>query len=236
MKTTVTAYNFLDNSRLVEDIFHELKSIVSSILSSVELIALYDGKSAGGKITRQAEAIKSQVMELEFQLENVRIIQHILSKSFALNRKVTSVNFFLKQFIRDEPYDKLFAKAVELPVAKGPVDASIDEFVIRQLILNLFFWMNRNSTTHQLPRLVFTFEERYFEIKGYFSANYVFSSPFKATVQEHRIGDNELLKQPVCYLMSYMAALHDGSFDIMVEPEKNVVVLVKIPYEPAGLL
>ena len=235
MKTSVTAINFLDNNRLADDIFHELKSIISSILSSVELIALYDGKAVGGKITRQADAIKSQVIELDFQLQNIRIINEILSKSFAVKRKILNVHFFLTQFIREEPYAKLLAPAVELQPGKGTSDAFIDEFVIRQLILNLFFWMNRHSSTYQLPRLVFNFEDGYFEIRGHFFANYIFSSPFKSSAHEYRVTDSELLNQPICYLMSYLAALHDGSFEITAAPEKNVVVVVRIPYRPTGV-
>ncbi|SFE02638.1 hypothetical protein SAMN05518672_104184 [Chitinophaga sp. CF118] len=235
MKTSVTANKFLDNNRLADDIFHELKSIISSILSSVELIALYDGKAVPGKITRQAEAIKSQVIELDFQLQNVRIIQLILSQSFVLKRKMTNVHFFLTQFIREEPYTKLLSPAVELQQNKGTADAFIDEFVIRQLILNLFFWMNRHSSTYQLPRLIFSFEEGYFEIRGHFFANYIFSSPFKSSAHEHRVTDSELLNQPICYLMSYLAALHDGNFEITAAQEKNVVVVVRIPYKPNGV-
>jgi hypothetical protein len=223
MKTSVSVQNFLEDNRLIEDIFHELKSIVASILSSVELIALYDGKMIEGRITRQTEAIKSQVIELDFQLQNVRIVQYMLNKSFAFKRKQTSLHLFLNQLIRDEPYNKVLQPVTELPAVKKVIDAYIDEFVIRQLVLNLYFWMNRHSTSHQLPKLIFSFEESYFEMKGQFYANY-----FRDT-------DNELLNQPVCYLMSYMAALHEGSFDLVMEPGKNVSVVVKIPYKAGGL-
>ena len=235
MKASVSAINLLDNNRLADDIFHELKSIISSILSSVELIALYDGKSVPGKITRQTEAIKSQVIELDFQIQNIRIIQMMLGKSFTVKRKMTNVHLFLNQLIREEPYTKLLSPAVEVQTGKGIHDAYIDEFVIRQLILNLFFWMNRHSSTYQLPKLVFSFEEGYFEIKGHFFANYIFSSPFKNSAHEHRVTDSELLNQPICYLMSHLAALHDGDFEITAAPEKNVVVLVRIPYKPVGV-
>ncbi|WP_343688229.1 hypothetical protein [Chitinophaga sp.] len=223
MKTSVSVQNFLEDNRLIEDIFHELKSIVASILSSVELIALYDGKMVEGRITRQTEAIKSQVIELDFQLQNVRIVQFMLNKRFAFNRKHTSLHLFLNQLIRDEPYDKILQPVTELPAVKKVIDAYIDEFVVRQLILNLYFWMNRHATSHQLPKLIFSFEESYFEIKGQFYANY-----FRDT-------DHELLNQPVCYLMSYMAALHEGSFDLVMEPGKNVSVVVRIPYKAGGL-
>jgi hypothetical protein len=223
MKTSVSVQNFLEDNRLIEDIFHELKSIVASILSSVELIALYDGKMVEGRITRQTEAIKSQVIELDFQLQNVRIVQYMLNKRFAFNRKQTSLHLFLNQLIRDEPYDKVLQPVTELPAVKKVIDAYIDEFVIRQLVLNLYFWMNRHSTSHQLPKLVFSFEESYFEIRGQFYANY-----FRDT-------DHELLNQPVCYLMSYMAALHEGSFDLVMEPGKNVSVVVRVPYKAGGL-
>lgn len=225
MNTSVSAHNFLDDNRLIEDIFHELKSIVASILSSVELIVLYDGKSTGGKITRQAEAIKSQVIELDFQLQNMRIIQQILGKSFKPKKKMVNLQFFLGQLVREEPYTHLLMPVVELPVSRGATDTNVDESVLRQLILNLYFWMDRHSTTHTKPKLVFSFEEGYFQIKGTFYANYIFSSPNK--------GENDLLHQPLCSMMSYLAALHDGTFEITTEPEKNVViVLVKIPGKP----
>jgi hypothetical protein len=225
MKSSVLAQNFLDDSRLIEDIFHELKSIVASILSSVELIVLYDGKAMGSKITRQAESIKSQVIELDFQLQNIRIIQHMLSKTFQLKRKMTNLLFFLGQLVREEPYNNLLSPAVELQQSKVPVEASIDESVIRQLILNLFFWMNRHSTTHQVPKMMFSFESGYFQIKGSFYANYIFSSPFRSTEK----GETEIIHQPICQMMSYFAALHEGTFEIVTEPEKDVEVLVKIP-------
>lgn len=223
MKTSLSVQNFLEDSRLIEDIFHELKSIVASILSSVELIAMYDGKIVEGRITRQTEAIKSQVIELDFQLQNVRIVQLMLSKTFAFKRKQTSLYLFLNQLIRDEPYNKVLQPVTELTAVNKHIDAYVDEFVIRQLVLNLYFWMNRHSSSHQLPRIVFGFEKDHLEIRGNFYANY-----FRDT-------DNELLNQPVCYLMSYMAALHEGSFDVMVEPGKNVMVVVRLPYKPGGL-
>ncbi|HJT74791.1 MAG TPA: hypothetical protein VJ720_12245 [Chitinophaga sp.] len=221
MKTSVSAHNFLDDNRLIEDIFHELKSIIASILSSVELIVLYDGKAMGGKITRQAEAIKSQVIELDFQLQNIRIIQQILSKSYKPKKKAVNLQFFLGQLIREEPYTSLLMPVSELPAGKVAADAYVDEPVLRQLVLNLYFWMNRHSTTHTKPKLVFSFEEGYFLIRGTFYANYIFPSSNK--------GEHDLLHQPICYLMSYLASLHDGTFEVLAEPEKNVVVMVKIP-------
>lgn len=223
MKTSVSVQNFLEDNRLIEDIFHELKSIVASILSSVELIAMYDGKIVEGRITRQTEAIKSQVIELDFQLQNVRIVQLMLNKTFAFKRKQTSLYLFLNQLIRDEPYNKVLQPVAELAAVNKHIDAYVDEFVIRQLVLNLYFWMNRHSSSHQLPRMVFGFEKDHLEIRGNFYANYI------------RDTDNELLNQPVCYLMSYLAALHDGNFEVMVEPGKNVMVIVKVPYKPGGL-
>jgi hypothetical protein len=223
MKTSVSVQNFLEDNRLIEDIFHELKSIIASILSSVELIAMYDGKVIEGRITRQTEAIKSQVIELDFQLQNVRFVQLMLNKTFAFKRKQTSLYLFLNQLIRDEPYNKVLQPVTELAAVNKHIDAYVDEFVIRQLVLNLYFWMNRHSSSHQLPKVVFGFEKEHLEIRGNFYANY-----FRDT-------DNELLNQPVCYLMSYMAALHDGNFEVMVEPGKNVMVVVRIPYKPGGL-
>ncbi len=237
----------------MEDIFHETKSILSSILSSVELIELYGSANGNhqhaekpspapsGKITRQARAIKSQVIELEFQLQNIRLIQHVQNKTFEPKKNLTSVSFFLRNFINDEPYDTLFGSSVEMLMHKEHTDAYIDEYLMKQLVLNIFFWMMKNSPTNQQPRLSFIFEEDNFEIKGCFSANtanYFF--PSYAAGKSYEDGklhfDTELLNQRIYYLISYIVDLHEGSFDINLEAEKNVEILVKIPYKPSYML
>ncbi|HEU4554243.1 MAG TPA: hypothetical protein VFS25_15465 [Chitinophaga sp.] len=246
--SSLNRFDLLGSRGLIEDIFHELKSILSSILSSVELIELYGGnsgnglqgeKATSGKITRQAGAIKSQVIELEFQLQNVRIIQHILNKSFEPKKNLTSIVFFLRNFIHDEPYDTLFGSAVEVEMNKEHADAYIDEFLIRQLVLNIFFWMMKNSPTNQSPGLRFVFEEDHFEINGSFSANaasYFFSSYAEPYDNGKLHFDTEMLNQRIYYLISYIVELHEGSLNVMVEGEKNVEILVKIPYRPAYTL
>ncbi|WP_298733663.1 hypothetical protein [uncultured Chitinophaga sp.] len=251
--SSITSVDLLESRGLMEDIFHELKSILSSILSSVELIELYGGAnghhhqvekpSSNGKITRQARAIKSQVIELEFQLQNIRIIQHIMNKTFEPKKGLTSVSFFLRNFIHDEPYDTLFGSSVEMQVNKEHTDAYIDEFLIKQLVLNIFFWMMKNSPTNQTPRLSFIFEDDCFELKGCFSANaasYFFPS-YAAAGKSYENGgklhfDTELLNQRIYYLISYIVDLHDGSFNINLEAEKDVEILVKIPYKPSYML
>lgn len=253
--SSINSVDLLESKGLMEDIFHELKSILSSILSSVELIELYGNTNSNsqntdrasvapsGKITRQARAIKSQVIELEFQLQNVRIIQHILNKTLEPKKGLTSVSFFLRNFINDEPYDTLFGDTVDMQVHNEQTDAYIDEFLVKQLVLNIFFWMMKNSPTNQLPRLSFIFEEDGFEIKGCFSANtasYFFPSYATGKSYENGNGklhfDTELLNQRIYYLISYIVDLHEGSFDINVEAEKNVEILVKIPYKPSYML
>lgn len=221
-------------------------------MSSVELIELYgsanvqhqqaEKPASSGKITRQARAIKSQVIELEFQLQNIRIIQHILNKTLEPKKGLTSVSFFLRNFINDEPYDTLFGSTVELQMNREHTDAYIDEFLIKQLVLNIFFWMMKNSPTNQLPALSFIFEEDGFEIRGCFSANtasYFFPSyaTSKSCENDGKLHfDTELLNQRIYYLISYIVDLHEGSFDINLEAEKNVEILVKIPYKPSYLL
>ena len=241
-------FDLLGSRGLIEDIFHELKSILSSILSSVELIELYGGnssnpgqgeKATSGKITRQAGAIKSQVIELEFQLQNVRIIQHILNKSFEPKKNLTSIVFFLRNFMHDEPYDTLFGSTVEMEMHREHADAYVDEFLIKQMVLNIFFWMMKNSPTNESPEMRFIFEENHFEIKGSFSANaasYFFSSYEKPYDSGKMHFDTEMLNQRIYYLISYIAELHEGSFDVTVEAGKNVEILVKIPYRPAYTL
>ncbi len=247
--SSVNRFDLLESRGLIEDIFHELKSILSSILSSVELIELYGGNNISGiggekpvnsgKITRQAGAIKSQVIELEFQLQNVRIIQHIMNKSFEPRKNLTILPFFLRNFIHDEPYDALFGDTVEMVLHKEHADAYVDEFLIRQLVLNIFFWMMKNSPTNQAPKLRFTFEQDHLEIKGFFSANaasYFFSSYAKSYDNGKLHFDTELLNQRIYYLISYIVDLHEGSLDITVEGEQNVEILVKIPYRPSYTL
>jgi hypothetical protein len=215
MKTSLEEFKLLDNRELIEDIFHELKSILSSILSSVELIGLYGDngdKPVNGKITRQAGAIKSQVIELEFQLQNLRIIQHVLNNSLEPRRQLTDIVFFLKNLVQDELYQELFSSTVTFQVNKEQARGYIDELLMKQLVLNMFFWMIRNSPTHQQPRLTFTVQEPYFEIKGRFASNY---------------GNYD---QRNCYLIAYITELHNGDFDIIVESEKDVEILVRIPY------
>lgn len=248
------SFDLLESRGLMEDIFHELRSILSSILSSVELIELYgsingngqhgEKTAASSKITRQAGAIKSQVIELEFQLQNIRLLQHILDKTFEPKKHLTSVGFFIRNFIHEEPYDALFGNTAELQMNKEHTDAYIDEFLIRQLVLNMFFWMMKNSPTNQQPRLSFIFEEDHFEIRGGFSANaagyffpvYAAKSCGNGNGRGNLHFETELLNQRIYYLISYIVDLHEGSFDINLEAEKNVEIQVKIPYKPSYLL
>lgn len=236
ISSSTGASKFPDNKGLIEDVFHEIRSILSGILSSVELIELYGSgqfntEKSGEKINRQAGAIKSQVIELEFLLQNVRIIQHILNKSLSSKRAPAKIALLLKNVVEDDRYAPLFASWVQYNVNSDREVAYVDEFLIRQLLLNLLFRMQRNSQPQERPILTITFEKDYFELKGVYLANandHSLSSSIK-TFQHESL--QAYLDQRICSLIAYVAELHDGRFEISALPEGKIEMLVHIPYD-----
>ncbi|WP_343704410.1 hypothetical protein [Chitinophaga sp.] len=236
ISSSTGASKFPDNKGLIEDVFHEIRSILSGILSSVELIELYGSgqfntEKSGEKINRQAGAIKSQVIELEFLLQNVRIIQHILNKSLSSKRAPAKIALLLKNVVEDDRYAPLFASWVQYNVNSDREVAYVDEFLIRQLLLNLLFRMQRNSQPQERPTLTITFEKDYFELKGVYLANandHSLSSSIK-TFQHESL--QAYLDQRICSLIAYVAELHDGRFEISALPEGKIEMLVHIPYD-----
>ncbi|WP_119080317.1 hypothetical protein [Chitinophaga alhagiae] len=191
----------------------------------------FNTEKTGEKINRQAGAIKSQVIELEFLLQNVRIIQHILNKSLSSKRTPAKIALLLKNVVEDDRYAPLFAHWVQYSVNSSREVAYVDEFLIRQLLLNLLFRMQRNSQPQEQPRLTITFEKDYFELKGVYLANandHSLSSSIKTFQQDNL---QAYLDQRICSLIAYVAELHDGRFEISALPEGKIEMLVHIPYD-----
>lgn len=236
ISSSTGASKFPENKGLIEDVFHEIRSILSGILSSVELIELYGSgqfkmEKSGEKINRQAGAIKSQVIELEFLLQNVRIIQHILNKSLSSKRAPTKIVLLLKNVVEDDRYAPLFASWVQYNVKDNREVAYVDEFLVKQLLLNMLFRMQRNSVLSEKPSLTITFEKDFVELKGVYTANandHSLSSSIKTFENDNL---QAFLDQRICSLIAYVAELHDGRFDITALPEGKIEMLVTIPYD-----
>jgi hypothetical protein len=228
------ANSFPETKGLIEDVFHEIRSILSSILSSVELIELYGERAvAGDKISRQTGSIKLQVIELEFLLQNVRIIQHILNKTITVKRLPTNVSHLFRNLIRDERYAPLFASWIKFNVHNNREVAYVDEILLKQLVLNLLFRMRRNSADKTTPSLAFSFEEHHIVITGTYVAN-AGDQSFSSAIKSFEPGNLQaFLDQRICSLINYVAELHEGTFDISAAGEGQIEMLVRIPYDVA---
>ncbi|RPE08454.1 hypothetical protein EGT74_15520 [Chitinophaga lutea] len=236
ISSSTGASKFPENKGLIEDVFHEIRSILSGILSSVELIELYGSGQAsteknGEKINRQAGAIKSQVIELEFLLQNVRIIQHILNNSLTSKRAPTKIALLLKNVVDDDRYAPLFADWVSYNVKDNREVAYVDEFLVKQLLLNMLFRMQRNSVAQDRPQLSITFEKDLVELKGIYTANANDHSLSSSIKTFHSDSLQAYLDQRICSLIAYVAELHDGRFDITALPDGKIEMLVTIPYD-----
>jgi len=234
MKASTGANSFPDTKGLIEDVFHEIRSILSSILSSVELIELYGERAvAGDKISRQTGSIKLQVIELEFLMQNVRIIQHILNKTITAKRLPTNVALLFRNLMRDDRYAPLFASWVKVEAHHTREVAYVDEFLLKQLVLNLLFRMRRNSLDKTIPSLVCRFEADQIVITCTYTANAADQS-FSSSIKNFEPGNLQaFLDQRICGLISYVAELHEGSFDIAAAGEGQIEMLVRIPYDVA---
>ncbi|WP_123864583.1 hypothetical protein [Chitinophaga barathri] len=205
-------------------------------MSSVELIELYGSgqfslEKSGEKINRQAGAIKLQVIELEFLLQNVRIIQHILNKSLTSKRAPTQIVRLLKNQVEDDRYAPMFAKWVNFYTNSNREVAYVDEFLVKQLLLNMLFRMHRNADMKEMPRLDIIFEPEAVILKGVYLANAndrSLSSSISSIDQESL---QAFLDQRICSLIAYVAELHEGRFDLTALPEGRIEMLVSIPYD-----
>lgn len=232
MKSSTGTRNLPENKWLIDDVFHELRSILSGILSSVELIELYGAKpDAKEKINRQAGFIKLQVIELEFQLQNVKIIQHLLNNT--LRPHLTPVNIIhtLDAFVQDERYAFLFGQGVSFQVNTENEMADVDELLLKQMILNMAYRMMKNAMMNDQPSLSFTFEEDQLIVSAKYIANGTVSSTLKTFTQESLQHTGAFMDQRICQLIALIAEMHGGSFEIEVEDGKHVEMLAKIPYE-----
>lgn len=234
MKASTGANSFPDTRGLIEDVFHEIRSILSSILSSVELIELYGERAvASDKIGRQTGSIKLQVIELEFLLQNVRIIQHILNKTITAKRLPINVAHLFRNLIRDDRYAPLFASWIKFNVQNNREVAYVDELLLKQLVLNLLFRMRRNSLDKTTPSLVFSFEAEHVVITGTYTAN-AGDQSFSSSIKTFEPGNLQaFLDQRICGLINYVAELHEGTFDIRGIGEGQIEMLVRIPYDVA---
>lgn len=236
MISSTGASKFPENKGLIEDVFHEIRSILSGILSSVELIELYGSgqfslEKSGEKINRQAAAIKLQVIELEFLLQNVRIIQHILNKSLTAKRGPTQIVRLLKNVVEDDRYAPLFAGWVTFRADSNREVAYVDEFLVKQLLLNLLFRMQRNADAKETPRLDVIFGQDAVVLKGVYLAN---ANDRSLSSSIPGIGQESLqafLDQRICSLIAYVAELHEGRFELTSLPEGRIEMLVSIPYD-----
>lgn len=232
MKSSTGTRNLPENKWLIDDVFHELRSILAGILSSVELIEMYGAKpDSAEKINRQAGFIKLQVIELEFQLQNVKIVQHILNNTLRPHLAPVNLIHTLETFLQDERYTFLFGQGVSFETNTDNEVAEVDELLLKQLVLNMAYRMMRNAMMNDQPVLRFIFEEDQLIISGRYTANGTVSSTLKTFSPENLLHAGAFMDQRICQLIALIAEMHGGSFGIEVEDERNVEMLVKIPYQ-----
>lgn len=232
MKSSTGTRNLPENKWLIDDVFHELRSILSGILSSVELIEMYGARpDSGEKINRQAGFIKLQVIELEFQLQNVKIIQHILNNTLRPHLAPVSLIHTLEAFLQDERYGFLFGENVSFQINTENEMAEVDELLLKQMVLNMAYRMLRNAMTNGQSSLNFIFEDDRLIVSAKYTANGTVSSTLKSFSSVDQPHTGAFMDQRICQLIALIAEMHGGSFEIEVEDGRNVEMLAKIPYE-----
>lgn len=210
MKSSTGVRDLPANKWLIDDVFHELRSMLSAILSSVELIEMYSARQdSGGKISRQAGSIKLQVMELEFQLQNVKVIQDMLNASQVMQRGHFNIVHMLEQLVDDERYAHIFPRDVEFDITDDREMAFADEQLLRQTVLNVAWCLNRNAAPGAPAALRFTFRDDLFEMTG------TLPTPGRTS-----------LDQRMCRLIGYLAELQGGGFELN---EQEGAMVVKLP-------
>lgn len=232
MKSTTGTRNLPENKWLIDDVFHELRSILSGILSSVELIEMYGARpDPGEKINRQAGFIKLQVIELEFQLQNVKIIQHLLNNTLRPHLAPVNIIHTLEAFSQDERYGFLFGQGVSFQINTDNEMAEVDELLLKQLVLNMAYRMMRNAMTNDQSSLTFIFEDDRLLVSAKYTANGTISSTIKSFSPGDQPHTGAFMDQRICQLIALIAEMHGGNFEIEVEDGRNVEMLAKIPYE-----
>ncbi|WP_423736878.1 hypothetical protein [Chitinophaga caseinilytica] len=210
MKSSTGVRDLPADKWLINDVFHELRSMLSAILSSVELIEMYAAKpDSGGRISRQAGSIKLQVMELEFQLQNVKVIQDMLNASQVIHRSHFNIVHMLEQLVEDERYAHIFPARVAFDMNDDREIAFADEQLLRQTVLNVAWCLNRNATPGATPELKFSVNGEYFELTGALPAP-----------------GRPALDQRMCRLIGYLADLQGGAFELN---EAEGTLAVKVP-------
>ncbi len=210
MKSSTGVRDLPADKWLINDVFHELRSMLSAILSSVELIEMYAAKpDSGGRISRQAGSIKLQVMELEFQLQNVKVIQDMLNASQIIHRNHFNILHMLEQLVEDERYAHIFPAGVAFDMREERELVYADEQLLRQTVLNVAWCLNRNAAPGAGPELRFAVQDDHFEISGLVP-----------------VPGRPALDQRMCRLIGYLADLQGGTFDLQ---ESEGTLLVRIP-------
>lgn len=230
MKSSTGTRNLPENKWLIDDVFHELRSILSGILSSVELIELYAARPGSEeKINRQAGSVKLQVTELEFQLQNVKIIQHILNNTLRPQLAPVNILHTLEAFVQDERYGFLFGQGVSFQVNTESEMAEVDELLLKQMVLNMAYRMMKNAMMNDQPSMSFIFDADQLTISARYTANGTVSSTFRTFTGEDRLYAGAFMDRRICQLIAMIAEMHGGSFGIEVEQERDVEMLVKMP-------
>lgn len=211
MKSSTGVRDLPADKWLINDVFHELRSMLSAILSSVELIEMYAVKpDSGSRISRQAGSIKLQVMELEFQLQNVKVIQDMLNASQVIHRGHFNIAHMLEQLVEDERYAHIFPPHISFDMSAAREIAFADEQFLRQTVLNVAWCLNRNAAPGAAPEIRFSMQNDHFEMTG------ILPSPGRAT-----------LDQRMCRLIGYLTELQGGSFELN-EGEGSLAVRIPV--------
>lgn len=217
MKNSTCNTEFPVNQTVIETVFHELKSSLSGILSSVELIELYSTVSkaperrSAVKVMRQAATIKSQVLELDYQLQNAWLMQHALNHSLVTGKEMINPVFFIAHMTQEEPYAALLSNISTCHVYRQPPEMCTDPALLQQLILNIYFHITRRVNNNHAPTLRFEFGKEGLLIYAQY-------------VSSRQQQESSLL------LISYLAAVLGGHCKVDTKTGGQQVLHITIPY------
>lgn len=216
MKSSTGVRNLPDNKWQISDVFHELRSTLAGILSSVELMELYATKpDSGEKIARQAVSVKMQVIELELQLQNVKLMQDAANSTLRLHLAPVNLLYTMEAFIQDERYAFLFGKGVSFHTSSKEEVAYVDEMLVKQMVLNMAYLMMRHGSESNSPSLNFSFEEEQILISGRYIT--------------YLQGNTQYADQRLIQLITLIAEMNGGTFEMEVQEGKNVEMTIRIP-------
>lgn len=216
MKSSTGVRNLPDNKWQIGDVFHELRSTLAGILSSVELMELYASKpDSAEKISRQAVSVKMQVIELELQLQNVKLMQDASQNTLRLHLASINLLHTMEAFVQDERYAFMFGQGVSFHTSGKDEVAYVDEVLIKQMVLNMAYLMMRHSSENDTPSLSFSFEAGAVQI----------SSRYTSYLQ----GNTQYADQRLIQLIILIAEMNGGTFDMDVQGGKHVEMSVRFP-------